>query len=122
VPPANPARRADQAKLARRLNPKALERAWAHDPEILSLVRSMAKGHDTDLMSAHVPVSKLVAALSGALDSEHSWEDADLWVVTVPAMVAARDADTALRVLLSDYAHFTMARKRPDQPCASGGR
>jgi hypothetical protein len=45
-----------------------------------------------------------------------SWEDADLWVVTGPAIVASRDADSALRVLLSDYAHFTMARKARGQP------
>ena len=95
------------AELVRRLDPAALQRAWEHDPEILALVRSMAK----DLPGVQVRVGNLVAALGGALDGEHSWEDADLWVVTVPAMVAPRDADAALRVLLSDYGHFTMARK-----------
>jgi hypothetical protein len=99
------------AELVRRLNPDALEKAWAHDPEILALVRSMAKGKQNDLGGVLTRVSNLVAALGGALDGELSWEDADLWVVTVPAMVASRDADSALRVLLSDYGHFTMARK-----------
>jgi hypothetical protein len=99
------------AELVRRLNPAALERAWEHDPEILGLVRSMSKGKDSELRGVHIRVGNLVAALAGALDGEHSFEDADLWVVTVPAMVASRDADSALRVLLSDYGHFTMARK-----------
>jgi hypothetical protein len=31
-------------------------------------------------------------------------------------MVASRDVDSALRVLLSDYGHFTMARKAAGQP------
>jgi hypothetical protein len=99
------------AELVRRLAPDALERAWSHDPEILGLVRSMSKGKNNELAGVHIRVSNLVAALAGAFDGEVSWEDADLWVVTVPSMVASRDADSALRILLSDYAHFTMARK-----------
>jgi hypothetical protein len=95
------------AELVRRLDPAALERAWEHDPEILGLVRSMSKGKNNELAGVHIRVGNLVAALAG----EVSWEDADCWVVTVPAMVASRDADSALRVMLSDYSHFTMARK-----------
>jgi hypothetical protein len=104
------------AELVRRLDPAALERAWEHDPEILGLVRSMAKGKNNELAGVHIRVGNLVAALGGALDGEVSWEDADCWVVTVPAMVASRDADSALRVMLADYSHFTMARKRRGQP------
>jgi hypothetical protein len=104
------------AELVRRLDPAALERAWEHDPEILGLVRSMSKGKNNELAGVHIRVGNLVAALGGAFDGEVSWEDADLWVVTVPAMVASRDADSALRILLSDYAHFTMARKPMGQP------
>jgi hypothetical protein len=103
------------AELVRRLDPAALERAWEHDPEILGLVRSMSKGKNNELAGVHIRVGNLVAALAGALDGEHSWEDADCWVVTVPAMVASRDADSALRVMLADYSHFTMARKRRGQ-------
>jgi hypothetical protein len=113
-------------ELVRRLDPAALQRAWEHDPEILGLARSMDK--KGQLADVHIRVMNLVAALSGALDGEVSFEDADLWVVTVPAMVASRDADSALRVLISDYAHFTMARKgrRPshllvDEFAAIGG-
>jgi hypothetical protein len=102
------------AELVRRLDPGALQRAWEHDPEILALARSMDK--KGQLADVHVRVMNLVAAFGAALDGEVSWEDADLWVVTVPAMVASRDADSALRVLLSDYAHFTMARKPHGQP------
>jgi hypothetical protein len=104
------------AELVRRLNPAALERAWEHDPEILGLVRSMSKGKNNELAGVHIRVTNLIAALGGAFDGEVSWEDADLWVVTVPAMVASKDADSALRILLSDYAHFTMARKPMGQP------
>jgi hypothetical protein len=99
------------AELVRRLDPAALERVWEHDPEILALVRSMAKGKNNELAGVHIRVGNLVAALAGALDGDVSWEDADCWVVTVPAMVASRDADSALRVMLADYSHFTMARK-----------
>jgi hypothetical protein len=104
------------AELVRRLDPAALERAWEHDPEILSLVRSMSKGKNNELAGVHIRVGNLVASLAGALDGDVSWEDADCWVVTVPAMVASRDADSALRVMLADYSHFTMARKRRGQP------
>jgi hypothetical protein len=96
-------------ELVRRLDPAALLRAWEHDPEVLGLVRSMDK--KGELAGVHVRVGNLVAALAGALDGDASWEDGDCWVVTVPAMVASRDADSALRVLLSDYGHYTMARK-----------
>jgi hypothetical protein len=96
-------------ELVRRLDPAALQRAWEHDPEILALARNMDK--KGQLADVHVRVMNLVASLTGALDGEVSFEDADCWVVTVPAMVASRDADSALRVLLSDYGHFTMARK-----------
>jgi len=97
------------AELCARLDPGRLVRAWEHEPGTLSLVQKLAKGDD--LPGVHIRVSNLIAALGGALDGDASWEDADCWVVTVPAMVASRDADAALRVLLADYAHFTMARK-----------
>jgi hypothetical protein len=97
-------------ELVRRLDPGRLVRAWEHDPDTLGLVQKLAKGDD--LPGVHIRVGNLVAALGGALDGNVSWEDADCWVVTVPAMVASRDADSALRVLLADYAHFTMARKQ----------
>jgi hypothetical protein len=97
-------------ELVRRLDPGRLVRAWEHDPDNLGLVQKLAKGDD--LPGVHIRVGNLVAALGGALDGNASWEDADCWVVTVPAMVASRDADSALRVLLADYAHFTMARKQ----------
>jgi hypothetical protein len=71
---------------------------------------------DNELAGVHIRVGNLIAALAGAFDGEVSWEDADLWLVTVPAMVASRDADSALRILLSDHAHFTMARKAAGQP------
>jgi hypothetical protein len=102
------------ADLMARLDPRTLTRAWEHDDLIRGLVQDLAKGND--LAGVHVRIGNLVAALAGRLDGSASWEDADCWVVTVPAMVASRDADAALRVLLADYAHFTMARKRPGQP------
>ena len=73
---------------------------------------SLTKGKQNHLHDIHIRVGNLVAALSGHLDGEASWEDADCWVVTVPSMIASRDADSVLRVLLSDYAHFTMAADR----------
>jgi hypothetical protein len=98
-------------ELVRRLDYNQLVKAWERSPEELSLV----KGMRDDLAGVRVRVGNLVAALAGKLDGAVSWEDADCWVVTVPAMVASRDADSALRVLLSDYGHFTMARKARGQ-------
>jgi hypothetical protein len=116
------------AELVARLDPAALARAHEHDPAALGLIRRMSTGTNNELAGVHIRVGNLVAALGGALDGNVSWEDADLWVVTVPAMVASRDADSCLRVLLSDYGHFTMARKdgRPshllvDEFAAIGG-
>jgi hypothetical protein len=104
------------AELVDRLDPARLATAWEHDPAALGLIRRMSTGKNNELAGVHIRVGNLVAALAGALDGDVSWEDADCWVVTVPAMVASRDADSALRVMLSDYAHFTMARKAHGQP------
>jgi hypothetical protein len=100
------------AELVRRLDPAAMRRAWEHDPASLNLVDSLTKGKQNHLHDIHIRVGNLVAALGGYLDGEASWEDADLTIVTVPSMVASKDADSVLRVLLSDYAHFTMAADR----------
>jgi hypothetical protein len=100
------------AELVRRLDPHAMRRAWEHDPAALNLVDSLTKGKQNHLHDIHIRVGNLVAALGGYLDGEASWEDADLTVVTVPSMVASKDADSVLRVLLSDYGHFTMAADR----------
>jgi hypothetical protein len=104
------------AELVRRLDPAAMRRAWEHDPAALNLVDSLTKGKQNHLHDIHIRVGNLVAALGGFLDGEASWEDADCRIVTVPAMVASKDADSVLRVLLSDYGHCKMARKPAGQP------
>jgi hypothetical protein len=99
-------------ELIARLDPSALARAWAgHRAEIV-LLNSMKDKFD----GVHVRVANLVAALGPAFDGTWSYEDCDLAVITVPTMVATLDADSCLRVLLSDAGHFTMARKQPGAP------
>jgi hypothetical protein len=99
-------------ELVARLDSAALSRAWAGHRAQETLVRSLKDR----LADVQLRVANLVAALGPAFDGTWSWEDCDLAVVTVPSMVATRDADACLRILLSDVGHFTMARKPPGAP------
>jgi hypothetical protein len=99
-------------ELIARLDPAALARAWSGHRAETVLLNSMKDKLD----GVHVRVANLVAALGPAFDGNWSYEDCDLAVITVPTMVATLDADSCLRVLLSDAGHFTMARKAPGAP------
>jgi hypothetical protein len=99
------------AELVTRLQPDALNRAWDGDPEMLNLIRSMRE----DLAGVHIRVSNLAAALGPAFDGSWSHEDVDVSIITVPALVAPKDADACLRVLLGDYNHFAASRKPAGQ-------
>jgi hypothetical protein len=100
------------AELLARLDPAALARAWSGRTAETNLVR----GLKDRLADVQLRVANLIAALGPAFDGAWSYEDCDLAVITVPSMVASRDADACLRVLLSDVGHFTMARKQPGAP------
>jgi hypothetical protein len=117
--PARPPIRSGR-ELVRRLDPAALQRAWEHDPEILGLARSMdKKGQLTDV---HIRVTNLVAALTGALDGEVSWEDADCWSSPSPpwsprGMRTAPSGDCCRIAAISRW-----SGRRPVSVAADGGR
>jgi hypothetical protein len=99
---------ASAPELARRMIPGELRRLWAEHPDELALM----KGLDARLPEVALRVANLLAALGGVMDGGWSFEDVDLAVVTVPTMAAPKDADAMLRILLVDYGHYTLARKR----------
>jgi hypothetical protein len=99
-------------ELIARLDHSALARVWTgHRAETV-----LVNGLKDKLADVQLRVANLIAALGPAFDGAWSYEDCDCAVITVPSMVASRDADACLRVLLSDVGHFTMARKRPGAP------
>jgi hypothetical protein len=100
------------AELMRRLSPGVLPDLWRDQPDRRAQIEDMRK----DLPGVQVRVANLVAALSGGFDGGWSFEDTDLAVITVPSQAAPDDADAVLRVLMSDYAHFSTVRKPPGQP------
>jgi hypothetical protein len=102
------------SELIARLDSAALARAWTGHRAEESLVR----GLKDKLADVQLRVANLVAALGPAFDGDWSYEDCDCAVITVPSMIASRDADACLRVLLSDVGHFTMSpdRKPPGAP------
>jgi hypothetical protein len=99
-------------ELARRMIPGELRRLWEEHPDELALL----KGLDARLPEVALRVANLLAALGGAMDGGWSFEDVDLAIVTVPTMAVPKDADAMLRILLVDYGHYTLARKRPGEP------
>jgi hypothetical protein len=100
---------ASSTELARRMIPGVLRNLWEEHPDELALL----KGMDARLPDVALRLANLLAALGGAMDGGWSFEDVDLAVVTVPTMAAPHDADAMLRILLVDYGHYTLARKRP---------
>jgi hypothetical protein len=99
-------------ELVARLEHGALARVWKGRRAETVLL----DGLKDKLPDVQLRVANLVAALGPAFDGDWSYEDCDLAVITVPSMVASRDADACLRILLSDVGHFTMARKAPGAP------
>jgi len=98
-------------ELLHRLAPGALPRMWAGHPDELA----MLKGMSARIPDVALRLANLMAALGGSMDSGWSFEDVDLAVVSVPTMAATKDADAILRILLVDYGHYTLMRKRPGE-------
>lgn len=49
--------------------------------------------------------------LGGAFDGDWSAEDVDIAVLTFPVMASKGEADAAMRLLLEDHGHYSVARK-----------
>ena len=100
-------------ELMARLAPGHLQRLWDSDPDVAALLRDMRD----DLAGANIRVLNLLASLGGSLDGRRSWSDADLIVCSVPVMANPKDADAAVRVLLSGHlAHHVAVRKPYGEP------
>jgi hypothetical protein len=110
--PGPPCRSTDE--LVARLDYGELVKVWRGHRAQAALVN----GLKDRLADVQLRVANLVSALGPAFDGDWSFEDCDLAVITVPSMIATRDADACLRVLLSDVGHFTMDpnRKPPGAP------
>jgi hypothetical protein len=91
--------------------PGVLRHLWQDHPDESGFL----KGLDARLPDVSLRLGNLLAALGGSMDGAWSFEDVDLAVVTVPTMAAPADADAILRILLVDYGHYTLARKRPGE-------
>jgi hypothetical protein len=95
-------------ELLRRLDVDELAALWEGRPLQLK---------DIEAIGDHLPGVRLryadfFAALAGAFDRGHwSYEDVDLAVLTVPALLSKAEADAAMRVVLEDYGHYATGRK-----------
>jgi len=95
-------------ELLRRLDVDELAALWEGRPLQLK---------DIEAIGEHLPGARLryadfFAALAGAFDRGHwSYEDVDLAVLTVPALLSKAEADAAMRVVLEDYGHYATGRK-----------
>jgi hypothetical protein len=107
--PGEPCQSSDE--LVHRIQPGTLRHLWEGYPDKLEEIKALEVREG--LAGVAIRAGNLMAAMGGALDNGWSFEDVDLAVITVPTMIAPKDGDAILRVLLVDYGHYTLARKRP---------
>jgi hypothetical protein len=93
--------------LVERLDPAWLTRAWQGNTAVLSLIRKTEKR----LADVALRMANLAAALGPAFDGAWSFEDCDVALLTVPTLVKPKDADAAMRILLSDYGQYITTRR-----------
>jgi hypothetical protein len=100
------------AELLQRLDPAALAAAWGSHPVELSVIRGLEKKER--LTEVALRTGNLAAALAGGWDGGWWLGDVDLACFTVPTMDNPKDADKAMRVLLSAYGQYLVhAPRRP---------
>jgi hypothetical protein len=95
-------------ELLRRLDADWLAERWRGQPEEIDLEAAKA---NNGLAGVHLRYSSFFASIGGGFDGGVSFEDVDVLVMTLPTLVARRDAEAAVRVLLEDFGHFAAARK-----------
>jgi hypothetical protein len=95
-------------ELLRRLDADWLTERWRGRPEELDLQAARA---NHGLEGVHLRYSSFFASIGGGFDGGVSFEDVDVVVMTLPSLVARRDAEAAVRVLLEDFGHHAAARK-----------
>jgi hypothetical protein len=95
-------------ELLRRLDGDWLGERWRGQPEEIDLEAARA---NHGLEGVHLRYSSFFASIAGGFDGGASFEDLDVLVLTLPTLVARRDAEAAVRVVLEDFAHYASARK-----------
>jgi hypothetical protein len=95
-------------ELLRRLDADWLAERWRGQPEEIDLEAAKA---NHGLEGVHLRFSSFFSSIAGGFDGGVSFEDLDVLVLTLPTLVARRDAEAAVRVVLEDFAHYAAARK-----------
>jgi hypothetical protein len=95
-------------ELLRRLDADWLAERWRGQPEEIDLEAARA---NHGLEGVHLRFSSFFSSIAGGFDGAVSFEDLDVLVLTLPTLVARRDAEAAVRVVLEDFAHYAAARK-----------
>lgn len=93
----------------RRMNPDLLLKAYEGSPQLQD-VFAIASRPDT-LNGARLRFSGFFAALNGRFDGDTALEDADLVMLTVPALAVQANADAIARILVSEYGSYCVSRK-----------
>ncbi|MGB3763656.1 MAG: helicase HerA-like domain-containing protein [Ornithinimicrobium sp.] len=92
-----------------RLDLDYLKHAHSTGPHA-SDVRTLARRLDA-LDGVRLRYSGYFKALDGRFDGNVSFDDADLIVITVPAMAAKKDASAYVAMILADFGHYCSVRK-----------
>jgi hypothetical protein len=95
-------------ELLRRLDGDWLDERWRALPEETDLAAARA---NHGLEGVHLRFSSFFASIGGGFDGAVSFEDLDVLVLTLPTLVARRDSEAAVRMLLEDFGHYAAARK-----------
>jgi hypothetical protein len=95
-------------ELLRRLDADWLAERWRGQPEEIDLEAAKA---NHGLEGVHLRYSSFFSSIAGGFDGGVSFEDLDVLVLTLPTLVARRDAEAAVRVVLEDFAHYASTRK-----------
>jgi hypothetical protein len=95
-------------ELLRRLDADWLEERWRGLPEEIDLAAARA---NHGLEGVHLRYSSFFSSIGGGFDGGVSFEDVDVLVMTLPTLIARRDAEASVRVVLEDFAHYAAARK-----------
>jgi hypothetical protein len=103
------------SRLMARMDPEWLVRVYEHDPDRLREAESLV-GRDQAraVKGAITRFANFFAAVAGGFDAgEQGWsfEDVDFAYLRAPYLAQRKDADSCMRLLLEDFAHYATLRK-----------
>jgi hypothetical protein len=103
------------SQLMARMDPELLVRLYEHDPERLRDARSLVGRDQAKAVKGAISrYANFFAAVAGGFDAgEGGWsfEDVDFAYFRAPYLAGRQDADSCLRLLLEDFAHYATLRK-----------